>query len=34
MADCMLGLKGVRHGSLTCVATGSTMSGGGHTHEH
>ena len=33
MADCMLGLKGVRHGSLTCVATGSTMSGA-HTHEH
>ena len=27
MADCMLGLKGVRHGQLTCVATSSTMSG-------
>jgi CopG family nickel-responsive transcriptional regulator len=31
--DCMLGLKGVRHGRLTCVATGSTMSGT-HMHEH
>ena len=37
MADCMLGLKGVRHGRLTCVATGSTMAtdgDGGHAHGH
>lgn len=25
MADCMLGLKGVRHGKLTCVAVGSSQ---------
>ena len=31
MADCMLGLKGVRYGRLTCVATGSTMF---DTHPH
>ena len=35
LADCLLGVKGVAHGQLTCTATGSAMSNGaGHAHGH
>lgn len=32
MADCMIGLKGVSYGRLTCVATGGGAKEGAHGH--